>query len=125
MVHEQPSTQPHRQPEHGAFRLGDYLSPDDYAPLYGDHWVTRSSRRTRLVVALVLVAWIFGAAGIAGRTDAEDAANTAQDEQVAHEKAVAHIVCATWICQKYHDHEPCGRNSNTACVSAADLTRNK
>lgn len=110
-----------------AARPGDYLSSEDYVELYGDHWVTRSSRTTRLLVVLLILGWLVGAALVAGCTDGEDAANTAQDEQIAHEKAmaVAHIVCATWICQKYHAHEPCGRNTNTACVSAADLTRTK
>lgn len=73
------------------------------------------------VGALVLI--VICAALFTG-CDAEDAANIAQDEQAAHEKslAISHVVCATWICQKYHDHEPCGRNSNTACTTAADLT---
>lgn len=97
---------------------------EDYVELYGDHWIIRSSRRAHLMIGVAIVGVFLAFALVAGRDAASDATNIAQDEQAAHEKwlAVSHVVCATWICQKYHDHEPCGRNSNTACTTAADLT---
>lgn len=103
--------------------LGDNLSAADYPALYGDHLLIRSSRRAHMIIGAGIAGLVLAFALVAGRDAANDATNIAQDEQVAHEKALAvsHMVCSPWICQKYHDHEPCGRNSNTACAKSADL----
>lgn len=99
---------------------------EDYVELYGDHWIIRSSRRAHLMIGVALAGLVLAFALVAG-SDAEDAANIAQDEQVAHAKkqALVGIPCGTWVCQKHFDHEPCGRAGNTACAPSADLRSEK
>ena len=69
------------------------------------------------LVSLVIVAALIGC-------DLQAAKATNEDVMVASEKkqALVGIPCSTWVCQKSHDHEPCGRASNTACAPSADLT---
>lgn len=76
----------------------DY-TPDDYATLYGDHWVTKSSRKTRLLVWVLIVGWIL-ALMLVGGCDGEAAKVTAQIEEEAHEKKVAVMsMPCTWVAQ--------------------------
>lgn len=78
----------------------------NHAKLYGEHWITRSSRRTRLLVALLIAGWLGAILLVAGCTDGQDAADIAQAEQVAHDKKVALLsMPCTWIAQC--SHEPC------------------
>ncbi len=71
--------------------------------------------------AAAITALAVAAMGLIGGKEPQIAAEI---HQLAEEKkqALVGIPCATWICQKSHDHEPCGRNSNTACATSADLT---
>lgn len=85
------------------------------------------ARGWKFVVALACLV----TAGIIlnGCADYADAANTARDEAIAHEKKLALMgrICATWVCQKSHDHHPCGpMHGYSGCVPSADyMTRTK
>lgn len=56
--------------------------------------------------------------------DGESASITAQLEQDAHERHVETVraslmqIPCTYVCQKYHYEEPCGKATNTRCVKA-------
>lgn len=71
----------------------------DYEELYGDHWITRSSLRARLMVLLLIVGWIAALLLVTG-CDGEAAQVTAQIEQEAHQKKVALMsMPCTWVAQ--------------------------
>lgn len=53
-----------------------------------------------------------------------DPAPLIEEEVHQRRQALMQIPCL-YVCQKYHDHEPCGRRQNTQCSISADLTRNK
>lgn len=75
----------------------------DYEQLYGDHWLVKSSRKTRLVIVLVLLAWVVGAALLSA---CEGEVQTEIAEQEAHQQYLD-----TWV--RFH--------STTTPIRASDL----
>lgn len=101
---------------------GDHLNREDYVELYGDHWVVRSSVRTRLLIAILILGWI-GALLLVSGCDGQAAANTAQAEQEAYDKKVALLgMPCLYVAQCIH--EPCS-TLHRRCVKSADLTERK
>ena len=95
----------------------DY-TPDDYATLYGDHWVTKSSRKTRLLVWVLIVGWIL-ALMLVGGCDSQDAVNAAQSEEVAHEQKVTLMsMPCVWVAQCSNLLTDCPVQSRV-CVKAS------
>ncbi len=73
-------------------------------------------------MVLWLICLVIAAALVGCDFQAAEATNESVKIADAKREALVGIPCATWICQKSHDHEPCGRASNTACAPSADLT---
>lgn len=72
---------------------------DDYKELYGDHWITRSSRRTHFMVAILIVGWIFALLLVAG-CDGEAAQATQESIVIAEQKKAALMgMPCTWVAQ--------------------------
>lgn len=97
----------------------------DYEELYGDHWLTRSSSRSRLMVYVVIFGWVLILAllsSLAG-CDGEAAQITAYAEAEAHQRHVDVLLATGWV--KYAPTVTPIRASDlgatfTACQQRAD-----
>lgn len=91
-----------------------------------DRWLFGPDQTSNRAEGWSIICWLVSILILAALLgcDFQAAEATNESVMVAYEKrqALVGIPCATWICQKSFDHEPCGRSSNTACAASADLT---